>query len=207
MSDFDARARDWDMDPMRIERANAVAMGIRQRVALAPNMSALEYGCGTGLLSFRLSRELGSITLADTSEGMLEVVRNKITAKVCCAMTAVHLDLLTDSIGEQHFDLVFTMMTLHHIPDTEAIVKRFYDVLRAGGHLCVADLDREDGSFHGPGFTGHLGFDRDALRRVVRRRGFSSIVFDTVYRIGKTVHGERREFPVFLMTAQKPPVP
>ncbi|MDH3640007.1 MAG: class I SAM-dependent methyltransferase, partial [Gammaproteobacteria bacterium] len=105
----------------------------------------------------------------------------------------------------QHFDLVFTMMTLHHIPDTEAILKRFHHVLKDRGHLCVADLDREDGSFHGAGFTGHLGFDREALRSVALGCGFGPIVFDTVYRIGKTVSGAHRKFPVFLMTAEKSP--
>ncbi len=204
MSDFDARARDWDEDPMKIERAAAVAGGIRRRVPLGADTSALEYGCGTGLLSFALRAELGPITLADTSAGMLAVVRDKIAAGRYAAMTALHLDLLADPIDAHRFDLVMTLMTLHHIADTEAILGRFYAVTRPGGHLCVADLDREDGAFHGPGFRGHLGFDRDALGRIASRCGFQDIVFDTVYCIRKTIDGRTRDFSVFLMTARRP---
>ena len=72
--DFDERAATWDDDPVKKERAAAVAAGIRAMVALSPDMRALEYGCGTGLLSFELRHELGSITLADRSEGMLAVL-------------------------------------------------------------------------------------------------------------------------------------
>ena len=44
-------------------------------------MHALDYGCGTGLLSFPLKDELGHITLNDNSAGMLEVVQEKILAR------------------------------------------------------------------------------------------------------------------------------
>ncbi len=80
MTDFDARAKGWDDVPGRRERANAVAESIREQVRLTPQMSALEYGCGTGLLSFELQPYLGKITLADSSPGMLEVLREKISS-------------------------------------------------------------------------------------------------------------------------------
>lgn len=38
-------------------------------------------GCGTGLLSFALQPFLGQITLADSSDGMLAVLRDKIAAQ------------------------------------------------------------------------------------------------------------------------------
>ena len=78
MADFDSKAKDWDAVPGRAERANAVAAAIREQVSLSKTMTALEYGCGTGLLSFALQAELGPITLADSSTGMLEVLREKI---------------------------------------------------------------------------------------------------------------------------------
>jgi ubiquinone/menaquinone biosynthesis C-methylase UbiE len=78
--DFDDKARTWDSDPIKRERALAVAAAIRQRVPLARDWRALEYGCGTGLLSFALHAELGQMTLADSSSGMLAVLAEKITA-------------------------------------------------------------------------------------------------------------------------------
>ena len=49
---FDERAKTWDDDPTKTARAEVVAAGIRAQVPLAAGMIGLEYGCGTGLLSF-----------------------------------------------------------------------------------------------------------------------------------------------------------
>jgi ubiquinone/menaquinone biosynthesis C-methylase UbiE len=201
-SDFDARAATWDDDPAKIERAQAVADAIVARVPISPAMRALEYGCGTGLLSFMLRARLGDITLADVSEGMLAVAARKIAAAGDASMRAVKLDFFADPVPARSFDVIYSLMTLHHIPDTEGILERFRAALGEPGYLCIADLDTEDGSFHGAGFDGHLGFDRGELAAKARRAGFASVAFTTAYRLTKAVGNERRTFPIFLMVAR-----
>jgi len=198
---FDASAATWDDDPVKLERAGAIAAAIEREVPLAPTMAGLEYGCGTGLVGFRLRPRLATLTLADLSEGMLAVVARKIAASGDTRARACKLDLLADPLPEERWDLIFSAMTLHHIPDTDAILRRFRAVLRPGGFLCIADLDAEDGSFHGAGFDGHLGFDRDALAAKARRAGFATVRFVTAYEMEKQVEGAVRRFPIFLMVA------
>ena len=200
-TDFDARAAAWDDDPVKVERARAVADAIEGSVALTGSMHALEYGCGTGLLSFILRPRLGQITLADVSDGMLAVAAGKIAAANDPAMRAVKLDLVADPLPGDRYDLVYSLMTLHHIPDTDAILRRFHAVLASPGFLCVADLDTEDGSFHGEGFDGHLGFDRTELGTKARAAGFASVRFVTAYEMTKEAAGAQRTFPIFLMIA------
>jgi cyclopropane fatty-acyl-phospholipid synthase-like methyltransferase len=60
MSDFDARAATWDDDPAKGERAQAIADAIVRTAPLSDAMRAMEYGCGTGLLSFMLRPRLGA---------------------------------------------------------------------------------------------------------------------------------------------------
>jgi 2-polyprenyl-3-methyl-5-hydroxy-6-metoxy-1,4-benzoquinol methylase len=170
-ADFDARAATWDDDPSKVERAKAVAEAIAREVPLLASMRALEYGAGTGLLSFLLRDKLGEITLADVSDGMLDVARGKIAAAGDPRMHAVRLDLSAVTPCRA-FDIVL-LMTLHHIPDTDGILRRFHDVLAPLGVLCIADLDTEDGSLHGAGFDGHKGFDREALRAKSIAAGFA----------------------------------
>ena len=200
-TDFDARAATWDDDPTKVERARAVADAMARKVPLARSMRALEYGCGTGLLSFLLRPALGDITLADVSTGMLDVAAGKIAAAADPAMRAVKLDLLTDPLPEARFDLIYSLMTLHHIPDTAAILQRFHAALARPGYLCIADLDAEDGSFHGAGFDGHLGFDRERLGALTLRAGFATVEFSTAHVMNKAVGAELRRFPIFLMVA------
>lgn len=205
MSRFDEEAKDWDT-PESQERAKSIANVISTMVPLSNNMSAFEYGCGTGQLSFELREHIGPITLADSSTGMLEVLRGKIKTRSADNMKAVKLDLTNDPIPANHFDLIYTMMTLHHIPDTQQILNRFYELLHAGGYLCVADLDKEDGSFHGHDVNDvHKGFDRKQLASEVEKSGFTNIKFSTAYKMEKEVdeNGETKQFPIFLMVAQK----
>src|SRR5512144_303515 len=100
MNRFDESARAWDDLPGRRERAEAVAEAIRKEVKLSPYMAALEYGAGTGLLSFVLQPQLGSIFLADSSTGMLEVAQAKISASGVKNMIALKLDLSTDPLPD-----------------------------------------------------------------------------------------------------------
>jgi ubiquinone/menaquinone biosynthesis C-methylase UbiE len=201
VGDFDARAATWDDDPTKVERARAIADAILREVAVPPACAALEYGAGTGLLGFMLRDRLADLTLADVSEGMLEVARRKIEARGDAHARAIGLDLLAGPVPSSRYDFVFSAMTLHHIPDTAAILRRFHDVLRPGGTLAVADLDTEDGSFHGEGFDGHRGFDRDALGALARAAGFSGVRFVTAHTVTKVSEGASRKYPVFLLVA------
>ncbi len=201
MVDFDSKAKNWDEVPDRIDRANAVAAAIRENVTLSRNMAALEYGCGTGLLSFALQTELGQITLADSSSGMLDVLMEKIARGGISNMSPLWLDLAVDPVPAERFDLLYTLLTLHHIPDTAKILGCFHSLLQPGGVLCIADLDKEDGSFHAheTEFDGHNGFDRSALGSELEQAGFKNIRFTTCYTLIK----EGRPYPLFLAIAGK----
>ncbi|SMO84810.1 class I SAM-dependent methyltransferase [Fodinibius sediminis] len=205
MSEFDEKAQDWDT-PESQERAANIAEAIRSHVPLSPAMSAFDYGCGTGQLSFELREDIGPITLADNSEGMLEVLRDKIKTASADDMTPVKLNLSNDPLPDKHFDLIYTMMTLHHIPDTRKILGQFHALLNDGGYVCVADLDEEDGSFHGHDVDDvHRGFDREELAKLAEDAGFTDIRFSTAYNMEHEVNeeGETKMFPIFLMVARK----
>ena len=200
---FDSKSRQWDENPVFQERGLKIANAVRKAVPLHREMSALDYGCGTGLLSFPLKDELGAILMADSSGGMLKVVAEKIAAQGVTNMTPVKLDLLVDPLPAQRFDLIVTAMTLHHVPDTDHILRVFHDLLNPGGYLCIADLDQEDGSFHGPEVDVHHGFDQADLSRRTAQAGFADMHFQTVFTITKTRETGTQDYPVFLMTARR----
>lgn len=205
MTNFDERAHDWDSDPKKVERARAVAEAIRAALPLRPEMTALEYGCGTGLLSFFLQPEFASISLADTSDGMLGVLTAKIKASGVPNMTPLKLDLACDPLPASRFDITYSLMVLHHIPNTDQILRQFHAILNPGGWLVVADLDAEDGTFHTDGTTDvHLGFERAVLQKQVESAGFQDVSFSTAYNIRKPISGVEKVFPVFLLAARKP---
>ena len=110
-------------------------------------MTGFEYGCGTGLLSFNLQPHLKKITLADNSEGMLSVLKRKIRQNDLPNMLPIKIDLLEDAMPNENYDLIYTLMALHHIVETEKIIKQFHSLMKPGGYLCIADLEKEDGTY------------------------------------------------------------
>jgi len=93
-------------------------------------------------------------------------------------------------------------MVMHHVNDVDIILSKFYTLLKPGGYLAIADLYAEDGSFHGEGFTGHLGFDLDNLSAKLKAFGFDEIKHQQCYSIQKTnEEGKVSDYPIFLLTA------
>ena len=204
MTNFDERAKDWDADPKKVERARVTADAIRKTIPLSMEMHALEYGCGTGLLSFALQSDLEKITLADSSQGMLDVLGEKIAAAGVTNMHPVKLDLAVDPLPAERYHLTYSLLTLHHVHDAKGILHKFHALLEPNGYLLVADLDKEDGSFHTDGTTDvHKGFERAELQGWVEEAGFGNVTFSTAFEIKKSIDGNEKTFPVFLMSARK----
>jgi SAM-dependent methyltransferase len=202
MSSFDAKAATWDDDPTKAERARTVADLIGSVVPVPAGSRVLDVGAGTGLLSEHLPAHVGARTLLEPSAGMRAVIAQKVSAGRLPEGTQVwDLDLSVDPVPPDRFDLIASLMTLHHIADVPRALAACAELLDVGGHLALVDLVAEDGSFHGAGFDGHHGFDPHTLARQLTDLGLvEATVRDDVYGVKK---GDRR-YPLFLVTARKP---
>lgn len=205
---FDEAASTWDDDPAKIARSHVIAKAIIAAVPLDGVRDALEYGCGTGQVTWALAQRSDAkprVILADASAGMLAVVAQRVAARPEDDRDRFEpraLDLTTEGLPAASLDLIYTVMALHHVPDVPLVLRRFREALRPGGHLAVADLDHDaEGAFHGHDFHGHHGFDRTPLASAITAAGFAEPTFETVAHLKKDVDGVQAEFPVFLAVA------
>lgn len=198
VNNFDVAAQIWDQEQYRHDRAKAISDQIRQQVALTPQMHGLEFGCGTGLLGFNLVSVMASVTFADTSAGMLDQVQEKIRA---AGITNADTLLISPEqlCFPQSYDCIVSLMTLHHIERYDATIRLLVEHLRPNGVLCIADLDQEDGSFHGHKETAHHGIDRGHLKQIFHAYGLSRVTESMPYIMRKQVGAQLREFPIFLL--------
>jgi len=202
MNEFDIKAAEWDKSDMHSDRARTVAGEILKEIPITAEMRALEFGAGTGLLSFLLRDKLKEITLVDNSAGMVKVLREKLSADNTGNMKVLDIDLEHDDYPDGRVDLIYTLMVLHHVNDVETIIRKFSGMLNPGGYLAIADLYPEDGSFHGESFNGHKGFDTAKLAALLEKYGFRVISQRKVYVIDKIISdNSRKQFEVFLMIA------
>ena len=199
MSEFDAQARDWDKDKMHMDRSVAIAAELEKMIPINHSMKALEYGAGTGILSFLLKDRFSEITLMDSSQEMIKVCIEKTDYHETKHIVPLWFDLEHRDFDGK-FDVIYNQMVLHHVNDYEAIIHTFYSLLNPEGYLAIADLFPEDGSFHGPDVKVHLGFDPEKLKEIFKNNGFKNIEYQTCFEV-KRESGER--FPVFLLIAKK----
>ncbi|MEI6049973.1 MAG: class I SAM-dependent methyltransferase [Bacteroidota bacterium] len=202
MNEFDIKAAEWDKNPMHWDRSEAIAKELIRLIPLTKEMSALEYGAGTAILSFMLKDYLGEITLMDNSSEMIKIMDEKIETTKIKNLKTLYFDLENSNYTKGRVDFIFTQMVLHHVTDIENIVNKFYNLLKPEGYLAIADLYPEDGSFHGEGFTGHKGFDTEILSDLIRKQGFTNISHRQCFVINKKISdNESKQYGVFLLIA------
>ncbi len=202
---FDKEAAAWDDKPQRVKLAGDIADAIIREVQPTDRMNVLDFGCGTGLLTFRLQPLVRTIIGADSSQGMLDVFNGKIAAAELDNICSMFCDPAKNDALQGKYHLIVSSMTLHHVREIRPLFASFYKALLAGGTLCLADLDLEGGAFHTDN-TGvfHQGFDRTALRMTLHEAGFTEVRDRTAAEIVKPgVDGATRSFSVFLMIAKK----
>ncbi|MGC8735577.1 MAG: class I SAM-dependent methyltransferase [Dissulfurimicrobium sp.] len=202
MNVFDKIASNWDEEPARVALAHGVASAIAENVPLNNSMKALEYGCGTGLVTLEIARRVREVLAADASEGMLSVLKEKIARFGVKNIFPLFTDLTKTGPLDGGFDLIYTSMTLHHILDFAGMLKTFRCMLMPGGFMAIADLDLEDGSFHrnGAPIPAHNGFDRSEILTIMGSLGLKDLKAVTAHEMRRAApDGSVRVYPVFLI--------
>ena len=195
---FAHKSKSWDMNSKRVQNAKGIAELIVKNIKFDKSMELMDFGAGTGLLSYFVAPYVKKIVAVDNSPSMLLEFKSKCDEFVC-ETEVIEKDLSTDTL-DRTFDGIISSMTIHHLDDTIALFEKFYAMVKEGGFIAIADLDSEDGSFHSDN-TGvhHHGFDREALQLIAENAGFRDVKFD----LASTIDKPHRTFTVFLLTAVK----
>jgi predicted TPR repeat methyltransferase len=197
MSHFDARAKDWDKAKERVDGTLSIADAIAQRYSFHKEMEVLDFGVGTGLLGFEVAPRVKRVYGVDTSQKMLEQVEAKNTSEIF--IEPIFQNIIEVPL-QKSFDALISSMTLHHIEDLEHFFKTIYKNVKSGGFIAIADLEKEDGTFHSDNSgVYHFGFEEQHLVEIAKRCGFKDVCFENI----NTIHKPQRDFGIFLLSATK----
>jgi 2-polyprenyl-6-hydroxyphenyl methylase/3-demethylubiquinone-9 3-methyltransferase len=150
---FGAMAGDWwdpDGASAMLHKLNPVRLAyIRDRIdqhwhldecALRPlkGKSALDVGCGAGLLAEPLARMGGSVTAIDAAPELIAAAKaHSAGAGLAVDYRAVPVEAL-----DGRFDLVTAMEVVEHVADPRAFVASLADRLAEGGLLILSTPNR-----------------------------------------------------------------
>ncbi len=178
--------------------AKIIVQAVRFELKDIREKSALDYGCGTGLVGLGLIDLFQSMLFVDTSPQMLEHVNQKIQNNHIESASTLCCDFLAEVPPVLQVDYVIMSQVLLHIQISQLILTRLYDVLKNGGHLIVVDFDKNESVISD---KVHNGFEQEALISLVKQVGFVSANAYTFY------HGEgifmNKDASLFILNAIK----
>lgn len=135
---FDAA---WDRETERLRANEALwdegTIERLDRLGVGPGWSCLEVGAGRGSIAHWLADRVGPggrVVAADLDvDALRETARPPLEIR--------RLDIRTDELPADSFDLVHARMVLQHLEDPEAVMRRLVGTLKPGGQLFVEDTD------------------------------------------------------------------
>lgn len=194
---FDCIADRYDTAE-RTEIAKIISDEIRCHVTDGKEKSAIDYGCGTGLVGMNLFDVFRSIFFIDASPNMIYQVGQKIERMRIKTAQTLCCDFETGCLPEIRSDYVIVAQTLLHIKNVDLILSRLYDVLNKGGRLLVIDFDKNDEVVSD---EVHNGFVQEQLIETAKRAGFTEARAHTFYRGEKIFMG--KDASLFILVAEK----
>jgi len=203
-NNFDENAASWDENPRRLQLVENVWNIIERKLPISSKSKVLDYGCGTGLLGYKLIEKVNSVCFCDTSAKMLEQVEKKRDFYGYENVNTLFADFSTEYSHIDKYDLIVSMLVLHHVEEIEKLIVIFNEILNENGHFCWIDLDKEDGSFHDDN-TGihHFGFGKNEIEKLLQKNGFEIKFYSTELSIPKEKEDGWKEYPLFICIAQK----
>jgi predicted TPR repeat methyltransferase len=178
---FNAIAGQYDT-PERSVVANALANAIRRIVGNAHGKTAIDYGCGTGLVGLQLLDLFDNMLFVDASPAMIRQVESKIMGGHIDNARTLCRDFLAKHPADLEADYVFLVQVLLHEKDIKALIAVMSGLLKPGGHLIIIDFDKNE-QVESPDV--HNGFHQSSLCELLRSLSLEVILSETFY------HGER----------------
>lgn len=200
---FDEESKKWDTE-YRVQRAKKISAEIETYIGENSCLKAMEFGCGTGLISENLTDKFSDILMMDSSEGMIAQLKLKIEKNSIKNMKLWCGDLFQFDDNEK-FDVIYTSMVFHHVEELPKVIKKLYELLNKDGKLIVVDLCPDDGGFHDEidGFSGHNGFELTAMSDLLKNAGFEIMESRVFYSGIKENKDDGQPYQLFSMCGIK----
>lgn len=151
IANFDKLASRWwdprgemgplhSLNPPRVRYIESAAGGLKGK-------SAVDIGCGGGLLSEALAQKGARVLGIDMAEDVLEVARlHGLESGVKAEYRRIPAEELAHEQPES-FDLVCCMEMLEHVPHPESVVAACARLARPGGTVVFSTINRNPKSF------------------------------------------------------------
>ena len=139
-------------------------------------ITALDIGCGPGVFSIEIAKLLegtGKVISVDMQEGMLEIIKNKISGTAIENQIVLH-KCTQDSLNlKENVDFILLFYMIHEVPNKDKFFKEVLPLMNKNGLLMIV----EPGLISKKEFNGMInnikqyGFEEHAKLIIVLSKG------------------------------------
>ncbi|MDI6753931.1 MAG: methyltransferase domain-containing protein [Thermodesulfobacteriota bacterium] len=107
-----------------------------------PGMTVLDLGCGMGFFSLALARLVGkegAVFSVDLQEEMLQVLKKRALRAGVADRIQTHRSSPEDLGLTARVDFILAFWMVHEVPDRAKLFRQLKPLLRASGHLLIAE--------------------------------------------------------------------
>ena len=129
-----------DSDRDRWQRPSEVV----EVMAIAPGMTVVDLGAGTGYFLSRLDAAVGEggrVLALDVDPELVAFMTGRAADEQLAAVEARVVAADEPGLRDASVDRVLVVDTWHHLPDREAYARKLAAALRSGGAVVVVDLE------------------------------------------------------------------
>lgn len=128
-----------DINPLRLEHID--------RIAALDGKTVLDVGCGGGILAEAMAARGARVTGIDLADKPLKVAQLHLYES---GLPVEYLKISAEALARSqpaHYDVVTCMEMLEHVPDPAATVRACTELLKPGGWVFFATLNRNPKSY------------------------------------------------------------
>jgi len=102
------------------------------------------------------------------------------------------------------YDIIYSLMTMHHVRDVKKVIASLSKMLKKKGRLFIGDLEKEDGDFHQypENLEVHFGFDNQKLVKLLWQNNLEITKYEVFHEIEKEHTGKLKSYPLFFLSAK-----
>ena len=194
---FNHLANHYDT-PERLALAKIIRKEIEKNLPEQTlDKTIIDYGGGTGLVSLPFAKRFKELTIVDSAESMLAITDQKIKTLAIPNAHTLQADA-SQQLPKIKADVLLVTLVLLHIPETETILTKLFQLLNDHGQLFIVDLNKNDQIEHP---KVHNGFDQVILSEQLTQAGFQSVSSYTFYHGSKLFM--KKDASLFLATGIK----
>lgn len=136
-----------------------------------------DVGCGTGLFSLPIAKEIpdGMLYSIDIDDDLITILDEKIKSSTISNIETVKANGYDTPIEQESLDFVFVCVVLHEVPDKEEFLKAYKQKLKDGREIYIVEFLSAKRSLKDKGLVDKEFIKPNEMKNYLTQSGYKNI--------------------------------